>query len=297
VLSVGLAIVALEFEVFSLALDAVGQSVPRWSSLVFPAMAIVSVLTIIWAHMAGLRRVWLVNVFLRERLRQWRHQLLLDGELMDLARSDPAAYHTRIDYKWSQLCADATIGSGKFDTFIAKGGPDQYFFVEPKMPRDEVVLSQVIRLQAQLRLDYQLSFGETKLSVGGGGKPGIADITKVADWSATTTLVGAVAVSVCLFVSELQRGGHGSHVWFAAAALGLAVLSLGIRAIRTGLTIPGEQESYEEYMNRCQVLAEVFHRDRHDDAARWRVLRDLEQSAAAELRRFLRMKSSSRFIV
>lgn len=294
--SVVLAMVALEFEVFSLGYEATGHSVPRWATLLFPAMALLSISLTVWARLAGLRRRWLVHVFLRERLRQWRHQLLLDGQLMDLSRSNPVSYEKQVDDRWSQFQQDASIAEGKFAAFIDAPGSDQYLFIDPSVPQDEAVASQVLKLQERLRLDYQLSFGGGKLA-GGGVSPGVSDITEMADWFASTTLVGAVAASVGVFVVQLFDGGHHPlSVWVSVAAVGLAVLSLGTRAVRAGLTIPGEQESYKEYMNRCQVLAEIFRRASNDEA-RWRVLEDLEKSAAGELRRFLRIKWDSRFIV
>ena len=296
--SVVLAVVALEFEVLALALDGVGHSVPRWASLVFPAMAILSVVLIVSAHLAGLRRKWLVEVFVRERLRQWRHQLLLDGKLMDLARSNPSSYQREVTDRWSDFCELVRTARGKFHTFIDTPGADQYWFVTASVPHDQEVRSQVLRLQALVRLAYQLDFGEAKVAVGGGGRPGIADITKAAEWGATTTLVGAVVVSVSVFASRVWSGHHHAvDVWLAASAVGLAVLSLGIRAVRTGLTIPYEQQSYEEYINRCQVLRESFRRAQGNDNKQWDVLKDLETSAGQELRRFLRMKWDARFIV
>jgi hypothetical protein len=125
-------------------------------------------------------------------------------------------------------------------------------------------------------------------------------VTSAADWAATTTFVGAIGVSAALFVSRLLGGETNQSdvtVWLSASAVLLAVVSLAIRAIRSGLTVPGEFESYREYTSRCQVLAEVFRRASGDEAAQWRVLVELEESAAEELRRFLRTKSTSRFVV
>jgi hypothetical protein len=295
--SVILAVLALEFEIVSLAVDAVeprGPGVPRWISLLFPALAIVSVALIIWGHYAKLRRNWLVRVFLRERLRQWRHQVLLDGQLMDLARSDPADHKATLDRLWSEFRRIDRIGDGMFTTFKGNSGQDHYWFIAPTIPHDADVVSHVLELQKQLRLDYQLAFGEEKLAEG----PGLSDFTQATQWLATTTLVAAVVVTGCLFISRLLGGNHHTlDVWLAAAAGCLAVFSLGTRAIRNGLTIPHEQRSYEEYINRCQLLRQRFLDKRGEDAGQWQVLVDLETNAADELRRFLRMKWDSRFVL
>ena len=241
-----------------------------------------------------------MHVFVRERLRQWRHQLLLDGPFIDLTKSDPSAHKKMLDNRWARFQQEASIGGGKFDAFLGRPGADQYWFVTPKMPQEAALLEQILELQESLRIDYQLSFAVRK-SEASGMRLGLAEVTRVADWIATTTLVGAVVVTVAQLGAELT-GGQDQHdlaVWLGAAAIGLAVASLATRAIRAGLTIPGELESYEDYGNRCQILAEMFRKARNDNdnRAQWGILQDLERAAADELRRFLHVKRDARFVL
>ena len=43
---------------------------------------------------------WLYSRFVVERLRQWRFQQLLDGDLIALSQSDPAAFERELTERW-----------------------------------------------------------------------------------------------------------------------------------------------------------------------------------------------------
>ena len=75
----------------------------------------------------------------------------------------------------------------------------------------------------------------------------------------------------------------------------LAVLSAASRAYRAGFTLPDESESYEEYCDRVRELKAVF-KSLSNDNEKLRELEQLEEETAAELRRFLRMKTRATFV-
>lgn len=78
-------------------------------------------------------------------------------------------------------------------------------------------------------------------------------------------------------------------------ALLLAVISAASRAYRAGFTLPDESESYEEYCDRVRELKAVFNKLSNENEKR-REMEQLEEEAAAELRRFLRMKTRATFV-
>jgi hypothetical protein len=75
----------------------------------------------------------------------------------------------------------------------------------------------------------------------------------------------------------------------------LAVLSAASRAYRAGCTLPDESESYDEYCDRIRDVRLMFKSVPETDK-RLQQLKRLEEEAASELRRFLRMKSRATFI-
>jgi hypothetical protein len=292
-----LGMAALEFEAVSLGIEALGNNVPRWSTLVFPGMAVASIVLAIGSHFLDLRRKWLVNVYLRERLRQWRHQILLDGGLMDLVVSDVEAHVAKVNDRWLKFVQDAAVADGKYTAFIGTEGAERPLFGPTSTAVEDTVRMQVLTCQRQLRLDYQLEYVERKLATGD-PRPGVTDVTYITDLISTTSLALAVSTGVAIFVYQLFNL-HGSHHaalgGLAALALVFVVASAGTRAIRSGLTVPDEKLSYEEYATRIRAFAELY-RSASTDDERWHVLVRLEVAAAEELRRFLQVKEGSRFV-
>jgi hypothetical protein len=298
-----LAISALEFEVIALAFVAHGDELPSSLEVIFPFAALLSFALIAWSYLGRLREKWLLNLFVRERIRQWRHQLLLDGDLVqECAQNDDkanASYHEQ----WSKLNEIFEMADGKFQHFVGGSGEDDYFFTDrPAPPADPSLMSDVLACQESMRIQYQRNFSSAR-GTSGSRRISLQDFTRVIQWLASTTLVGAVLAATGVFVVRVVEysNAHTSttSLVLATIAIGLAVLSLGVRALRTGLTIPAEYVSFEEYRHRCNALGLWWDRERAkaEMYEQWQCLVEFERTSASELRRYLRMKASSRFIV
>ena len=121
--------------------------------------------------------------------------------------------------------------------------------------------------------------------IGPQGEAGELDLDERTRWSeavASTTLAGAVIVSVLAFAasarsvfpffSTARQSGNVSGI-LGGCALLLAVLSAASRAYRAGHTLPDEPESYEEYCDRIREIKAVFKNVTTDEDK----LRQLEQ--------------------
>jgi hypothetical protein len=288
VCSLILAWVSLEYEVVSLS-----TSTPHWLDLVAGAAALAAVVLLAAARIRGMRRRWLAAMYSRERLRLWRHQLMLDGAFVDSAISDRGEHDRIFAARWAQLGQELSVSDGLALAAI-DGSPAGLRFGST-MPAS-ALRQQVMEMQRLLRLDYQLQFSAAKGSNGlSPASPG--DIANATDWLATATLVFSVLVGASAFgVNVFDAGATGLVTSLSAVAVGLAIASAAIRALRAGLTIPMEIESYRTYRVRLQLLVDTFDASA-DDAERWNALCEVEKLAIEELHRFINMKSRSRYLL
>lgn len=294
VVSIALAVLSLCYQAFGLAWTANGHITTRWVNALAGAVGISSIVLIVSCRLFGVRDRWLRNAFARESLRLWRHQQMLDGPFLDLLVTDPVSFVAMLDRRWVAFEHDGMVADGALPAFVL-GRPPASLSVDPIPPANEEVRRQVLDLQSWLRLRYQLRYATAKDSVGSANLSP-RDLVTMTDWLATTSLLLAVALSGCaFFISLLSTSSGGLLNGLAALGIGLAILSAAVRALRAGLTIPFERDSYAEYGQRLLVLDEAF-AAATGDCERWQVLSRVEILAAEELHRFVVMKSSSRFI-
>ncbi len=293
VASIACAFVALEYQAFSIAYEAHGHHPARVLNLAFGLVGLMSVVLVAGSYITGLRHRWLENAFARERLRLWRHQLLLDGALLDQLATNPDQARQAVARRWATFALETRVSDGAVRAFI-EGRPP----APPVMaiPADLSMADDVLQLQEALRLKFQLRFAAVKDS-DGAGRLSPRDQVTLTDWMATTTLVVAVVLSAAGFAFEAVSDHAGGLLTdLNAVGLGLVVASAAVRALRSGLTVPQERDSYAEYARRLHALDEAFDTAR-DRTEKWRILREVEVLAAEELHRFLTMKWDSRFIL
>jgi hypothetical protein len=245
----------------------------------------------------------LVNVFVRERLRQWRHQLVLDGDFMALSVTNPQEFSRELHSRWKVFKDRAKVPEARYRSFL---NPDKSgFFFATEICNDEEVRRQVIRAQADMRVEYQIAYAEQKTAPTGGGLS-LHDSTYYLTWLSTATFAFAVLTAFSLaFVVGFPSWFPVSRNWDIAigwVAIGLGILSVGARALRTGLTSPDEELSFSQYLGTLRVTQGLFthfeqevDKDRRD-TEEWTELRNVETAAIEELRRYLRMKDASRYI-
>jgi hypothetical protein len=300
VTSLILVFLSLEWEVVSLTWAAWGGKVTFGLNVAFGAVGVAAVILVIYARVRHYRSEWLLNVFLRERIRQWRHQLVLDGVLMDIGEHSPMSQLDSIRDRWNDFVnQNLAVGDGEFDSFINGGpkqdGPDTLLLHPYSPPTHSLVLEEVLLLQREVRLQHQLDYANSKTaSEGQKHLFSVAELTDTIDKAATTTLALAVAVIFARFFVEFIHHSSKALIILAGIATALVVASAAIRALRSGLAIPGERDSYVEYAHRMKTLADLFDFDKAD---RWEIVVQTEIAAVEELRRFLVAESKSRFIV
>jgi hypothetical protein len=294
--SVVLAVGGLEVAIGTLTSAALRQPLPPWITLLSGVLSLLAVLLIALSRGLRLREKWLQNVFVRERLRRWRHQILLNGSMMDMYVDNPREAQAALNRCWQQFLQSASVKDGGFLAYIAPDGSQKCLLFDDLQPPSHAELrDEIIGLQAQLRLEYQLEYSEYKFEPGGSVES-LPELTRITDWVATSTLAGAVIVAMGGLIVSIDLGSGKADYLIAGVAAGLAILSAGTRALRSGLTIPAERDSYAEFSSRMQSLAEAFRRA-SDPQAQWKVLVQTETECADELRRFLAAKWHSRYIV
>jgi hypothetical protein len=266
---------------------------------------LLAALLMIWERVKRHRFQWCLAVFCRERLRQWHFQKFLDGKLITLLATDPAGYDRELDKRWNFLQESLRDGPGMMNEF--KSNMENDFLHTSSDYADPDLLTLALESLKTLRIEHQLGFSNRKLeSEADGYGLALQERTSWSETVASTSLAGAVLISALTVLLPIAYPG-----WFPAhnlsssapdfgrvlggCALMLAVLSAATRAYRAGCTLPDESESYDEYCDRIREVRLMF-KNLPDSEQRLQQLKRLEEEAAAELRRFLRMKSRATFI-
>jgi len=308
--TVALICVALELLVAGL-----GKHSPGLATVIIELVALASFCLLLIARVRCYRTRWRIACFARERIRQWHFQLFLDGELVEgLAKTPstviisgkPGAPNNATDEltrRWREFTENLKSGAGSLDDFLHDSAAPARMFHPVTPYRDPDIEGRVSCALATLRFNHQAQYSRRKIAH---ESPTAALSAREhhhwAESVASITLLLAVlapaAQLVVLLAHSLRliEDTKTWHTWLFAAALVLAVLSASVRAYRTGLTLPEEIESYEEYVTRVGELRELFLLPGGTMEHRSAVLKDLEIEAARELRRFLVLKGKATFI-
>lgn len=265
---------------------------------------VASVCFVLWNRRKRHRVQWCQAVFCRERLRQWHFQKFLDGPLIEKLVKNKTEYETELNRRWVQLEASFHDGYGTMMEFTRSATRENNFYHKAVDYSDTGIAQIVFDAMNTLRFEHQLRFSQRKIEPEG-EQAGLAlkERTTVSETIASLTLVGAVLISaLAVFVSGADWLTVGLP-WdplsitrcLSGTALLLAVISASSRAYRTGFTLPGESESYEEYIGRIRELKAMF-KIVSSNREKLNQLEDLEEEAAAELRRFLWMKTRATFL-
>ena len=152
-----------------------------------------------------------------------------------------------------------------------------------------------------LRFEHQSRFARGKtteiVSVSG------VSMTESYHWSETLarlSLLAAVGIPIVQLVLVAISSSspvpflEKIHVGLSALALIFVIVSASARAFRTGLTLPEEIESYNDFSSHVDMLRVRF--DTADNSEKYSLAVDLELEAERELKRFLTMKAKSTFL-
>lgn len=303
-ISLILGVVSLELAALQLTLGGIPEGFGAlWSAA--EAGGLISAILMILERARRHRSRWCLAVFCRERLRQWHFQKFLDGQLISLLTTDPAGYDQELSRRWNRLQESLRDGSGMMNEF--KSNTENDLFHSPSSYSDSELIPLVLESLRTLRIEHQLGYSNRKLDLEADNS-GLA-LQERTSWSetvASSSLAGAVLISaLSVFLPFCRPEWFAPHNAasslpdlrriFGGCALMLAVLSAASRAYRAGFTLPDESESYDEYCDRVRELRSVF-KNIPNAESRLQQLERLEEEAAAELRRFLRMKSRATFI-
>jgi len=250
------------------------------------------------------RILWCQAVFCRERLRQWHFQKFLNGPLIEKLVKNKTEYVSELNKRWANLEQNFHDGYGTMMEFTRFASRENNLYFNLANYSDQTVALMVFDAMQVLRFEHQLRFSQRKIEPDA-EQNGLAlkERTTVSETIASVSLAGAVLISA---LAALGSGAHWLHFtlpWdplsftrsLAGTALFLAVISAASRAYRAGFTLPDESESYDEYYGRIRELKAIF-KVVPNDNERLRQLEALEEEAAADLRRFIRMKTRATFL-
>jgi hypothetical protein len=266
---------------------------------------VASICLVLWNRLKRHRMLWCQAVFYRERLRQWHFQKFLDGPLIEKLVGNEAEYDAELNRRRVQLEQNFHDGYGTMMEFTRFASRENNFLHEPANYSDSRIARTVFDALRTLRFEHQLRFSQRKIEPEAEhASLALKERATVSETIASVTLAGAVLISA---LSVFVSGAHEFDLplqWdqllitrcLGGTALLLAVVSAASRAYRSGFTLPDESESYEEYCGRIRELKPVFLKTALSDEEKLRQLEQLEEEAAAELRRFMRMKTRATFL-
>jgi hypothetical protein len=297
VASVVLSLVALCFAVFELALGRHGMAVERWVEILFAGAGVVAIGLVAYSRVADLRTKWLRSLYVRESFRRWKYRLLLNGAVMDLVETSVPQFEHEIARLWAAFKLDVRVADGALQQWLLSGDSVASMATNSfRPPLSASIRSDILELLEILRINYQIRYSTAKTIVGS-RKVSVQEVTYFTDWLATATLLLALVTTVLVFVVDVGGGAFGVSLdAVAALGVGSAVVSAGVRALRSGLTIPDERDSYLVYTAELIGFRDQL-ADAADDDGRWRIHLQVEAAAERELGRFLLAKSGSRFIL
>jgi hypothetical protein len=265
-----------------------------------------SVSVMLWSRRKRHRVLWCLACFWRERLRQWHFQRFLDGRLIGMLANNRAEYDRELGRRWGKLEQNFHDGYGTMVEFMRYASHGSDFYHPLTEYEDPQVREDVLGALWTLRFEHQLRFSRRKIEPEGEQTGfSLEERTELSETVATVSLAGAIVMSaLAFFVSGVHLFASASPFpldpmvitrILGGISLLLAVLSAASRAYRAGFTLPDESESYEEYCDRVRELKAVFENLQYEKD-KLREVEQLEEEAAAELRRFLRMKTRATFV-
>jgi hypothetical protein len=274
--------------------------------LVAELCGLLSICVLLWMRGRRYRLRWCHAVFCRERLRQWHFQRFLDGQLVERLATGEAAARDELERRWVKLQESLRDGYGVMIEFLKGDSHARDLFHPATEYANGALADSVFDALSTVRFEHQIAYSRPKIDPEGEAK-GLAleERARLSETVASVSLAGAITMSALAF---LVSGAHmlDSDAWLpwdhlsvtrclGGAALLLSVLSAGSRAYRAGFTLPDEAESYGEYCDRIRESQAILRSASHP--LKLRELQRFESEAAAELRRFLRMKTRATFIL
>jgi hypothetical protein len=265
-------------------------NVPSWLRWAGAGAGILSLaISFICHFIFRFQEKWLRNRYITERLRQWKFQQLLDGELISLSVSNPKAFEMDVASRWAKAKFDFIEKPGTMNDFV--DAENFSLFVKPSVWRDKDLTKQVITAYEVLRLDYEakyFSFKRHNLETLDVWTGGIAKLTFL--------IAGVLALSEIVLGLVNGHDNESLFGFFGVAAVSLALLSVAVRIFRSARAISEEAERYTSKWVRLKTLAERF-RTETQSAKQMEVMIETERVCVEELREFIRTFKKSDYLM
>lgn len=268
-----------------------------------PTLGLCGLGVLLWMARRRIKTRWLHAVFVRERIRQWWFQRLLDGHQTSIALAD--GFDVAFGSAWQSLSAQ--LADDKVGATCA-----EYLKQPPGMLNwnvtpyeDATKWEEASALLLQLRVQYQQDFIKTR-TTGEGVAVAESPHRRALRAERIEQLVlrvtcALVAVSAAaLVVHALGSKSEWSQAFHTAelVAESLALLSLVVfgfaRAVELGFQSQREHESYVYYETHVSSIRNRCSASR-DPAIRMQLAAELEVAAQEELKRYMLIKTRGQF--
>jgi len=293
VTSLALALAALAGSAIELLLPSFGYHLLWECVMALELCAIAAIVIALGPVMRRARRHWLIGRYLTERMRQWVFQMLLDGELVSKAESDPAAFDEIRSTRWAQFKAQVPTAEGAIPAFV--DGARIASFHERTPYANEELAAKAFQAYVGLRFAKELAYFKLKYE----------HFAERDDWSETlarSTLFGAVILAAAHMGVAL--GGslgmlHDAHqygVICAALVIILTLMSTATRTYRNAIGVSEQRQRYESKWVRLVALESAF-AAATSQRAKLKILNEVEEILAEELREFLRQMRGTSYVL
>jgi uncharacterized integral membrane protein len=238
----------------------------------------------------GFRHKWFDNRFITERLRQWKFQQLLDGEFVLLSKSNSSEFEKERTARWAKAKFDVLEKPGTMNDFL--NSETFELFVKPSVCPDKQVGKQIVEAYKYLRLDYQAKYFSLKRDMLRSLDVWTNSIAKI-----SLLIAGFLALAevLVLLVQNVEQESTLSWI-MGASALSAALISAGIRVVRSAKAISEETERYASKWVLLKILTERF-RTETDPARQLECMIETERVCIEELREFIRTFHKSDYLL
>ena len=296
--------IALLGIVLELFIPAIGSHLPNCAVVIIELLALLSIVFVVVDRIfIRSRPKYLFACFARERLRQWHFQLFVDGEFVQWFLADSSAGQKALASRLNSFKETLRAGSGSLDAFIRTPASPSRLLHQQSKYTDNTIASNVFDALTTLRFEHQSQYPWRKLT--STSSENVLSLQEHYEWSETLarmSLLGALLIPIVQLVLvllksvEILDNTDTIHMTLSALVLGLVALSAASRAYRSGMTLPEEVESYEDYVAHVGTLCAILQESTISIDSKQELLIDLELEAERELRRFLSMKRKATFL-
>jgi hypothetical protein len=258
----------------------------------------------------SLKRNWLENRFMTERLRQWHFQFMIRmGPLIERScENGPEAIsqfcnaRDRLldeflnDYKDTKDSRLQSIIDNPFESVAWLHKPGSQY--EPNTR----ILKDILQAYEWLRFDKQYDYAAYKLETTTG-----APIWKFLSWpplvqrdllsaASSACFVGALICAAALILGQIFFPSEEWERYVRTIAIVVAIVGIALRTIEDGLGLDGEIDRYREYRARIAFLYDRFNHTL-DSKEQLQLMEGLELAAVEEMQDFLRTHLKARFVL